>query len=1195
MAAIRGSSVGERTSTGFSYAQAAQGRSPSVPATKSSSKASLGDITSDSSSTHEATGGSWADDVETGTQQSASTKSSEIHNSHVTEHTPTTTTEDTKAPSGPSSISSPQFGASSTSTMKEDDWSSNPNGSSDSTWESKSQTSEVAVQPSELHENNQPAEMQENKTDEGNKDVETGDKDRSESSDDSHGTIKQENSARAPVLQEAPPPVVNIWKQRAQQFSAKTSTASPIPTKSIANASTGSSHSENPRPKTDTRRKANSVAGIPREADFPLKMSRDLKKPTSAQSTGREENQIRQGSKVELDSAAELARRGPPKPTDPNKEVQNISAKPPPPVQDPISWPTPESAQDEERRRAQGKEEKGEKDKVAEQQSSKAHSKTQWAKIPFVPSAVFETPIPIIGGRRGGRPAPRGGRDANSRGGISSTERSGTSTAPFTNNSSTSVSNVTAPPRRGRSEAEATTHEQSNTQSQSLRAASVGSRGARPATETSTVEPLQTAHQTGNAEKINTQDAVLAHSSMGRANTFPRQQAPYRRNRSPKKFDTSASNTNYPDGNSVHSFRRVSVGTQTEEDVNAQGLTTSEEPGPAKGYGYDRRGDTRSHEHFASHGVRESKRGGTRGGRGRGGYNNGYYSGTHQYGNAHTSAYPSALTNGVPSSTSSYQTAQAGGYSSHPHPRHRHAASRSQSIPQDTHGRGYGGYQGGPQHLSSIQTQWPPQMFDFPNGYSTTAVPANDPYLIMSQVSTQVEYYFTLDNMLKDMYLRKHMDSQGYVLFDIVANFKRLKMISPDADIIKYVCHTSPNIDYHVGPDGVERLRKKEGWETWVLSMEERDPSARNDGPSAVEIPSTPRVRVFEQPQPNYLRQPASAGYPSQPMRYESRYSDVGYHAMNSFTPAFAANNAENGLTGLINGEEMRGRRTKSPNRDAGISPNAQTFQPSAEEQDKEPDTFPNERIPELTVVLRKQDLDARRVPFHSAASRTFSNGSIDSRNILDETSKPDDRESRSVVNGDGATNGDEHKSLSRQTSNTSSRSPDKASANNAPHVFWVKDKEAPVKQLPANDTHEPYSQLRHKALQQRDEAATGTCPYDLDVLYQFWSHFLIRNFNTRMYNEFRHFASEDAAKRHSFTGMDNLIKYYSESLLSQNVIRDRIAQDYVDLVKSEKGRVERTALKQMRAAWRNGALNMKNRKKLGSIVDEDLKKELEP
>ncbi|KAK4921791.1 hypothetical protein LTR28_012726 [Elasticomyces elasticus] len=76
---------------------------------------------------------------------------------------------------------------------------------------------------------------------------------------------------------------------------------------------------------------------------------------------------------------------------------------------------------------------------------------------------------------------------------------------------------------------------------------------------------------------------------------------------------------------------------------------------------------------------------------------------------------------------------------------------------------------------------------------------------------------------------------------------------------------------------------------------------------------------------------------------------------------------------------------------------------------------------------------------------------------------------------------------------------------------------------------------------------------------------------------------------------MDNLIKYYSESLLSQNVIRDRIAQDYVDLVKSEQGRVERTALKQMRAAWRNGALNMKNRKKLSSIVDEDLKKELEP
>ena len=66
-----------------------------------------------------------------------------------------------------------------------------------------------------------------------------------------------------------------------------------------------------------------------------------------------------------------------------------------------------------------------------------------------------------------------------------------------------------------------------------------------------------------------------------------------------------------------------------------------------------------------------------------------------------------------------------------------------------------------------------------------------------------------------------------------------------------------------------------------------------------------------------------------------------------------------------------------------------------------------------------------------------------------------------------------------------------------------------------------------------------------MDVLYQFWSHFLIRNFNTRMYDEFRHFAFEDAAHNFSEVGLTNLIMFYGKSLLSpENFLRDRAARD---------------------------------------------------
>ena len=99
------------------------------------------------------------------------------------------------------------------------------------------------------------------------------------------------------------------------------------------------------------------------------------------------------------------------------------------------------------------------------------------------------------------------------------------------------------------------------------------------------------------------------------------------------------------------------------------------------------------------------------------------------------------------------------------------------------------------------------------------------------------------------------------------------------------------------------------------------------------------------------------------------------------------------------------------------------------------------------------------------------------------------------------------------------------------------------------------------------------------------------------MYQEFRQTAFEDASHHQSSVGLDNLIQYYDASILSEKVISDEIAQDFVDLVRTEalgKSSKTRPAFDRLRAAWRNGAFNMKNRKKIDNVLDAGLKGELE-
>ncbi|KAI3699344.1 hypothetical protein L2E82_43594 [Cichorium intybus] len=90
--------------------------------------------------------------------------------------------------------------------------------------------------------------------------------------------------------------------------------------------------------------------------------------------------------------------------------------------------------------------------------------------------------------------------------------------------------------------------------------------------------------------------------------------------------------------------------------------------------------------------------------------------------------------------------------------------------------------------------------------------PFADPDL-HKKIVKQIDYYFSDENLVKDTYLRKNMDEQGWVPVTLIASFKKVSFVLTDnVRLILDVMRTSKAVEVK----GV-KTRKRREWKRWIL------------------------------------------------------------------------------------------------------------------------------------------------------------------------------------------------------------------------------------------------------------------------------------------------------------------------------------------------------------------------------------------
>ncbi|KUI53991.1 hypothetical protein VP1G_01367 [Cytospora mali] len=604
---------------------------------------------------------------------------------------------------------------------------------------------------------------------------------------------------------------------------------------------------------------------------------------------------------------------------------------------------------------------------------------------------------------------------------------------------------------------------------------SVG-RGGHASTASMSGEKLQGAGEAPTANSTGDSQGKPREEATPRTNALPSEKS--------KRFsvDTQDVRKSLPSGN------RAS-GASAEYATSKNGASKASKNESAQGFGGQqgpREGaDQGRKEGFSGHKDARPRRGAH--GSGRGGHN-----GSQPHGQ------PSFLTNGHGARSNPYSpTFGASGYS---YPgSSRGGRGRPMSM------NGYKGPANGASKMpmQPLATDFAPYSPYGPAPHSAFPGVSPDYSLIHQALKAQIEYYFSATNLPKDVFLREHMDSQGFVPLEFIADFSRVRGISQrNLNLVREACVDSKEVEYVFG-DGEELLRRRDGWEKYVLPEAKRKEHARKPGPSNIQYRS---------------RQSLQNNYPQQP------HMPYPYPAMSP--PAFGAAFPGDMYQGYINaptyhqgvdGSQVNGQsRTDNSQLNAAVpefAPGTMTMNGFIGSTTHAPGTWTDEAL-QAANVFTDEDVAKLQMVAQGQAEKA-------------------QKEAETLANGDAPESTEGYKvaetnGVHTDAPNTPEQAP--VGEETSSPTYWRLD--GTLAQVSGDKLAEYYVDVRARALDQRQSANPGEVPDDMKRLYRFWAHSLVLHFNAGMYKEFRQLAIEDATSQvPSRNGLGNLLKFYHRVL----------------------------------------------------------------